>query len=120
MGEISVRAPPEGSPAEDELVYADPKRPPVDRVRVTFLDEDFWSHISHRARHASEHLAFRIMDGDIEIGQVGVPLFIQKDVIRFDVPVLVRYGPNRGKRTLNENSTGMIRAPVDNAFLVQV
>lgn len=90
VGQIAVRASPEGPSAEDELICADPKRPPIDCARVAFLDEDLWSHVGHRPRHTGEHLAFRIMDSDIKIGQVGVPLFVQKNVIRFDVPVLVR------------------------------
>ena len=76
MSQIPVRASPEGSFAEDEFVYANPERPPVDRVQVAFLHEDFWGHVCHRPRHAGEHSAFGIMDGNVEIRQMGVPLFI--------------------------------------------
>jgi len=50
--QIPVRASSEGSSAEDELVSADTERPPIDCVRVAFLDENFGCHVSHRSRHA--------------------------------------------------------------------
>jgi len=46
---LPARASPEGSSTEDELVHVDPKQPPINRVRVAFLDEDFGSHVSHRS-----------------------------------------------------------------------
>lgn len=76
MGEVSVSASTEGSSAKDELVYADPERPPINRIGVAFLDEDFWSHVGHGSCDACQQSGFRIMDGDVEICQMSVPLFI--------------------------------------------
>lgn len=47
VGEVPIRASTEGSSAKDELVYANPERPPIDCIGVTLLGEDFWSHIGH-------------------------------------------------------------------------
>lgn len=86
--QISICASSEGSSAGDELVRVDPKPPAVDLVRVASPDEDFGSHVGHRSRHTGQYPSFRIMNDGIEIGQVGIPLVIQKDIIGFDVPAL--------------------------------
>ena len=87
MGEVRVRASTEGSSTKYELVYTDPERPPIDRIGISFLGEDFWSHIGHGSCDACQESAFRIMNSDIEIGQMSVPLFVQENIIRFDVPI---------------------------------
>ena len=72
-------------------------------VYEALLEEDFRSHVGHRSRHTGEHPAFRIMDGDVKIGEMGVALLIQQNVVGFDVPFLVKSHPRRGKRGLDEN-----------------
>ena len=45
------------------------------------------THVSHASRHSCEHPTLRVVHCDVEIGDVRVPLLIEKYVIGLQVTV---------------------------------
>lgn len=45
------------------------------------------THVRHAACHAGQHPSLRVMHGDVEVGDVGIALFVQEDVVGLQVPV---------------------------------
>ena len=56
--EVAVRLAAERSTPKNELICADAERPPVDRVGITTLREDFGSHVCHRTSYALQKSSF--------------------------------------------------------------
>ena len=113
MSEVAVRLAPERSPAKDQLVGADSKRPPINGVRVSTLSKNLWRHVCHRTRYTGQQTPLGIVDGDVEVGDVSMATLVQKDVVRLQVTV----------RMLNRSAGIMYLngySPMDDTVVVEI
>ena len=85
VGQVAVRLPTERAAAKNKFVGTDAKGPPVDGVCVPALCEDFWSHVGHGAGDAGQQTSLGVVDGDVEVGKMGMPVFVEENVIRLDI-----------------------------------
>lgn len=74
---------------EEEFVGGDPKTPVVYSPVVSFPAEHLRGHVCHTTSNASMHTAIRVVNSNIEVGQMGVAHCIEKDVVGFYITVLV-------------------------------
>lgn len=107
VGERRVGLAAERSFAEEELVRDHAERPPIDRGEVTTLRQHFRSHVSHRSGHARQRPALGEVHGDVEVGQMRVPLLVEQDVVWFEIAVDVSRAA-RGD------------VPMDDAFAMEI
>jgi len=89
-------------------------------VYEALLEEDFRSHVGHRSRHTGEHPAFRIMDGDVKIGEMGVALLIQQNIVGSDVPFRSNHIRGGVSGDWTKMECGVVCAPVNDTSVVQV
>jgi hypothetical protein len=110
--QLICRAALKGSPAEQEFKDANAKAPVVHVPSVSFAcimgieerfdrttgskqgrpnderqrtSEYFWRHVRHTSSHAGVQSALRVMDRDVEIGEMDVPFGIQKNIVRLEI-----------------------------------
>jgi hypothetical protein len=87
--QFGIGFPSEGSPSEQQLVCTYTEGPPIDRVSVSSLSKDLRSHVCERACDARMHATVIEMNGNVEISEMGIPTFVQKDIVGFEVAVLM-------------------------------
>lgn len=85
MGEIAVGFASEWTAAKEKLVCADAEGPPVDGVGVPALCENLGGHVGHAPRDAGEQATVGIVDGDVEVGEVGMATLVEEDVVGLDI-----------------------------------
>lgn len=73
---------------EQEFVGCDAQTPPINTPGIALPSDDLWSHVSHAACHARVHAALRIMNGNVEVGDMGMARGVQQNVIWFEVSVI--------------------------------
>ena len=54
---------------------------------VTRAGKNLGRHVRHAARHAGVQPAFGIVYSHVEVGDVGVPLGVEEDVVRLEVAI---------------------------------
>ena len=59
---------------EQELICCDPKAPPVNLPRVSLSSNYLGRHICHTTRHTRMHSLVRIVDSNVEVGKMCMPL----------------------------------------------
>jgi hypothetical protein len=111
VGEGGVRTPAEWSAAKYELIYADAKGPPVDRIRVSALGQNLRRHVRHGASDACKHTTVGVVDGDVEVRQMGMATLIEENVVGLNVT------GTEAKITTGRGKLG--DAPVHDALLVE-
>lgn len=84
--QVAIRLPTERPTSKDEFVGANAQGPPINGVCVPALGEDFWSHISHGPCDPCEKTFLCVVNGDVEVGDMGVTALVQKDIVGFKVP----------------------------------
>ena len=85
MGEIAVGLATERPTTKNELICANTEGPPINGVGIAALSQDLRRHVRHRACHAGKETTFRIMNSDVEVGDVRVTSFIKKNVVRLKI-----------------------------------
>lgn len=86
VGKVAVGLASEGSAAKDQLVCTYAQGPPINGVSVTAFSENFRGHIRHGACDARQESLVRVVDSDVEVGDMSMPALIEEDVVRFQVP----------------------------------
>jgi hypothetical protein len=77
----------ERSAAVQELVGGDAETPPVDAPGVASARDHLGRHVRHRATPGCVHPARGVVHCDVEVGQGGVAISVEEDVVGLDVPM---------------------------------
>ena len=100
MGEIAVGFASKWAAAKEELVCAYAKGPPVDGVGVAAPCENLGCHVGHAPCDAGEQATAGIVDGDVEVCEVGIATLVEEDVVGLEISKgKLRDGGRQGRET---------------------